>query len=175
MTTAVHVEQAWLDLPSVHGLTVGEATERLTEAGFTPVASPRRFLPDSAEVVGGTLPPEGAALLRTARVDLLPAPEEPVRKAADETLPVDKLLELGIMPNLSGFTAEQAIAFVQARGFNAWPREAFSNKVDQGFVLFTEPRAGAAVQTNLIVIWVAVPPPPVEPFMPPEREMLKKA
>ena len=89
MTTDVHVGQRWIDIPSVYGMTVREASDRLAEAGFRPVASPRRFTADAGDIVGGTLPPEGAALQRTARIDLIPARKEAVTKAADEGLTID--------------------------------------------------------------------------------------
>jgi beta-lactam-binding protein with PASTA domain len=163
MTTAVYVGQRWIDIPSVQGMTVREASDRLTEAGFRPVASPRRFTADAGDIVGGTLPPEGAALRRTARIDLLPAPRESVEKSADEGLTADQLLDLGIMPDLTGSTGEEAIAFVQAHGFHTWPRDTFTNHVEPGFVVFTEPRAGTAANFEPIVIWIAVPVPPPDP------------
>lgn len=98
MTTDVYVEQRWIDVPSVFGMTVREASERLVEAGFTPVASARRFSADAGDIVGGTLPPEGAALRLTARIDLLPARKEAVQKSADEALTVDQLLDSGSCP-----------------------------------------------------------------------------
>lgn len=171
MTTDVHVEQRWLEIPPVHGMTVREASERLAEAGFTPVASPRRFSADAGDVVGGTLPPEGSALLRTARIDLLPARKEAVEKAADGALTVDQLLDLGIMPDLAGFSANEALALVQARGFHTWPRGAFTDKVEPDFVVFTEPRPGMVMNFSPIVIWYAIPVPPLDPpddLRPPE-------
>jgi beta-lactam-binding protein with PASTA domain len=171
MTTDVYVEQRWIDIPSVQGMTVREASDRLAAAGFTPVASPRRFTADAGDVVGSTLPPEGGVQLRTARIDLLPAGKEAVAKSADEGLTDDQLIDLGVMPNLAaGYTAEQAIAFVEAHGFRAWPRDTFNDHVDAGFVVFTEPRAGTAVVTGVIVIYVAVPSPPPDPpvRMPPD-------
>jgi beta-lactam-binding protein with PASTA domain len=175
MTTDVYVERRWIDIPSVHGMSVSEASDRLTEAGSRPVASPRRFTADAGDIVGGTLPPEGATLRRTARIDLLPAREE-VARSADEGLTDDQLFDLGIMPNLAaGYTGEQAIAFVQAHGFHAWPRETWSSTVDPGFVMFTEPRAGTAVNTDPIVIWVSTGPPVEDPPPPPpEPDMILK-
>jgi beta-lactam-binding protein with PASTA domain len=46
VTTDVQVEQRWIEIPSVFGMTVREASERLAAAGFTPAASPRRFTAD---------------------------------------------------------------------------------------------------------------------------------
>ena len=163
MTTDVHVKQRWIDIPSVYGMTVREASVRLAEAGFTPVASPRRFSADAGDIVGGTLPPEGAALQRMARIDLLPARKDAVERSADEGLTPDQLIDLGIMPDLAGWTANEAIAFVQAHGFHTWPRPAITDKVEPDFVVFTEPRAGTAANVDPIVIWYAVPVPLPDP------------
>jgi beta-lactam-binding protein with PASTA domain len=175
MTTDVSVDQRWIDIPSVSGMTVREASDRLTEAGLAPVASPRRFTAEVDEIVGGTLPPEGAALLRTSRIDLLPARKEAVAKSADEELTADQLFDLGIMPNLGGLTGEQAIALVQAHGFIAWTRDTWTDRVDPGFVVSTNPGPGSGlVGFGVIGIFVAVPVPPPDPFVvPPPRMPLK--
>jgi hypothetical protein len=95
---------------------------------------------------------------------------------SDEELTPDQLLDLGIMPDLAGWAGEQAISFVEAHGgFRAWPQNTFNDHVDAGFVTHTEPRAGTAVQTDVIQIFVAVPSPPVEPFMPPEPDVILNA
>ena len=171
MTTDVHVEQRWLEIPSVFGMTVLEASERLAKAGFTPVASPRRFTADRGDVVGGTLPPEGSAQRRTGRVDLIPARPEPAQDAADEGLTVDQLLDLGIMPDLAGFSVNEALALVQARGFHTWPRAAFTDKVEPDFVVFTDPRPGMAMNFDPIVIWYAVPVPLPDPLPDPLTDL----
>jgi beta-lactam-binding protein with PASTA domain len=164
MTADVYVEQRWIDIPSVNGMTVREASERLAAAGFRPVASPRRFTADAGDLVGGTLPPEGSVLQRTAQIDLLPAGKEAVMPFSDEELTPDQLLDLGVMPDLTGLTGEQAISFVEGHGgFRAWPRETFNDHVDAGFVTHTEPRAGTSVQTDVIQIFIAVPSPPPDP------------
>ena len=163
MTTDAYVEQRWLEIPPVHGMTVREASERLTEAGFTPVASPRRFTGDTRDVVDGTLPPEGTVLRRTARIDLLPTRKEAEQRSADEALTVDQLLDLRIMPDLAGFSVNEALALVQARGFHTWPRGAFTDKVEPDFVVFTEPRPGMVMNFDPIVIWYAVPVPLPDP------------
>jgi beta-lactam-binding protein with PASTA domain len=159
MTTDVHVEQRWIDIPSVYGMTVREASDRLAEAGFTPVASPRRFTADRADVVGGSLPPEGASLRRSSRIDLLPARPEPAQKASDESLTVEQILDLGIMPDLAGFGINEALALIQARGFHTWPRGAFTDKVEPDFVVFTDPRPGMVMNFDPITIWYAIPVP----------------
>ena len=119
MTTDVYVEKRWIEIPVVDGMTVREASERLVEAGFRPVASPRRFTADAGDIVGGTLPPEGSVQLRTARIDLLPARELAPVPASDEELGPDQLLDLGVMPNLAGWPGDQAISFVEAHGFQS--------------------------------------------------------
>jgi hypothetical protein len=86
-----------------------------------------------------------------------------VEKSADEGLTADQLLDLGSMPDLTGSTGEEAIALVQAHGFHTWPRDTFTNHVEPGFVVFTEPRAGTAANFEPIVIWIAVPVPPPDP------------
>jgi beta-lactam-binding protein with PASTA domain len=68
-------------------------------------------------------------------------------------------MELGIMPDLTEFTAEEAIAFVVSHGFGAWAREAYTDRVDPGFVVATDPRAGTAANITPIIIWYAVPVP----------------
>jgi beta-lactam-binding protein with PASTA domain len=163
MTTDVQVDQRWIDIPSVFGMTVGEACARLEAAGLSPVASPRRFTPDRADVVGGTLPPEGAALRRSSRIDLLPARPEPAQKAADESLTVEQLLDLGIMPDLAGFGVNEALGLIQARGFHTWPRGAFTDKVEPDFVVFTDPRPGMVMNFDPVTVWYAIPMPPLEP------------
>jgi len=52
--------RAFATIPPVYGLSVADASAILAEAGFEPVASPRRF-GDPDLVVDGTVPPEGAA------------------------------------------------------------------------------------------------------------------
>ena len=161
MTTDVHVAQRWIEIPSVVGMTVREASDRLAAAGFTPAASPRRFTEDKGDIVGGTVPPEGTVQQRRARVDLIPARPEPVQASADEGLTPEQLIGLGIMPDLTEFTAEEAIAFVTGSGFGAWAREAYTDKVDPGFVVATYPPAGSAANITPITIYYAVPVPPV--------------
>jgi beta-lactam-binding protein with PASTA domain len=163
MSTDVYVEPRWIEIPVVNGMTIREATERLAEAGFRPVASPRRFTADRGDMVGGTLPPEGSVLQRTARIDLLPARELAVVPFSDEESGPDLLLDQGVMPDLAGWSGEQAISFVEAHGFRAWPQNTYNDHVDQGFVTFTEPRAGTLVQTGVIQIFMAVPSPPPDP------------
>lgn len=163
MTTDVHVEQRWIDIPSVVGMTVREATERLAQAGLTPVASTRRFSADAGDIVGGTLPPEGTALRRTARIDLLPAPKEAVEQSADGALTADQILALGIMPDFTGFTINEALGLVQASGFHTWPRPAFTDKIEPDFVVLTDPRPGVVMNFDPITIWYAVPIPLPDP------------
>ncbi|HEV2886462.1 MAG TPA: PASTA domain-containing protein [Jatrophihabitans sp.] len=170
----MHVQQRWIDIPSVYGMTVRKALERLAEAGFAPVASPRRFTADAGDVVGGTLPPEGTALLRTARIDLLPVPKGAVEPLADEALTVDELIDAGIMPDLAGFGINEALALLQAHGFHTWPRGAFTDKVEPDFVVFTEPRRGMLMNFEPITIWYAIPVPPPDPIgPPPDLKVLK--
>ena len=172
MTTDVYVEQRWIEIPVVNGMTIRQASELLAEAGFRPVASPRRFTEDKGDLVGGTLPPEGSVLQRTARIDLLPAGKEAVATFSDEESGPDQLLDQGIMPDLAGWSGEQAIALIEGHGgLHAWPRDTYNDHVDQGFVTHTEPRANTTVQTNVIQIFIAQPSPPVEPFMPPRDLM----
>jgi beta-lactam-binding protein with PASTA domain len=164
MSADVYVEQRWIEIPVVNGMTIREASERLTEAGFRPVASPRRFTADAGDMVGGTLPPEGSVHQRTARIDLLPAGKEAVVPFSDEQLGPDQLLDLGIMPDLAGWSGEQAISFVEGHGgFRAWPQNTYNDHVDPGFVTHTEPRAGTSVQTDVIHIFIAEPSPPPDP------------
>jgi beta-lactam-binding protein with PASTA domain len=171
MTTDVYAEQRWIDIPSVFGMTVREASQRLAEAGFTPVASTRRFSADSGDIVGGTLPPEGAALRRTARIDLLPARKEAVRQSADESLTVDQLLDLGIMPDLAGFNINEALGLIQARGFHTWPRPAFTDRIEPDFVVVTEPRPGMLMNFDPIVLFYAVPVPLPDPLPDPLTDL----
>jgi beta-lactam-binding protein with PASTA domain len=163
MSADVYVQQPWIEIPVVNGMTLQEASERLTEAGFRPVASSRRFTADAGDMVGGTLPPEGSALQRAARIDLLPFREEAPLPFSDEEPGPDQLLDLGVMPDLAGWSGEQAISFVENHGFRAWPQNTYNDHVDPGFVTFTEPRAGTSVQTNVIQIFIAEPSPPPDP------------
>jgi hypothetical protein len=149
MTTDVYVAQRWIVIPEVVGMTVREATARLAGAGLTPAASPRRFSADAGDVVGGTLPPEGTSLQRTARIDLLPVRKDAVARAADE--------------DLAGFTVNEALAIVQGHGFHTWPRGAFTDDVEPDFVVTTDPRPGFPMNFEPITIWYAVPVPPPDP------------
>jgi beta-lactam-binding protein with PASTA domain len=173
MTTDVYVEQRWIEIPVVNGMTIREATERLAEAGFRPVASPRRFTEDKGDLVGGTLPPEGSVLQRTARIDLLPAGQEAAVPFSDEESGPDLLLDQGVMPDLAGLSGEQAISIIEGHGgLHAWPRNTYNDHVDPGFVTHTEPRAGTSVQTNVIQIFIAEPSPPPDPPTDPPTDPL---
>jgi beta-lactam-binding protein with PASTA domain len=174
MTTDVYVEQRWIDIPSVFGMTVRDASERLAEAGFAPVASPRRFSADAGDVVGGTIPPEGSSWQRAGRIDLLPARKKTAVPLADEKLTPDELLDLGIMPNLAGWSANDALGFLQAHGLHTWPRGTFTDKVDPDFVVFTDPRAGQAADFEPVVVWYAIPLPPPDPPRDMTPEMVMK-
>ena len=171
MTTDVYVGQRWIVIPEVVGMTVREATARLADAGFTPAASPRRFSADAGDVVGGTLPPEGTSLQRTARIDLLPVRKDAVAREADEELTVDQLLDLGIMPDFVGFTVNEALALVQGRGFHTWARGAFTDDVEPDFVVTTDPRPGFPMNFEPITIWYAVPIPPPDPPRDPLQDL----
>lgn len=153
-------------IPAVDGKSIEEASAVLRAAGFAPVASPQRFA-DPGWVVEGTLPPEGAGAPIGGRIDLLPERHA----AADEEegpMPEEVLLGQGIMPNLVGWTPEQAIEFLTRNGFTPWTREGYTQSVDAGLVMFTEPRANRQVTTAVIQVWVSLgwpvePPPPPPP------------
>jgi len=158
-------EKRLIDIvPSVHGLPVPEAIEVLRTAGFRPVASSRRF--DSGkedEIVEGTLPPEGVAVLLGSRIDLLP-PRKPVSQdRRPDPDPVNAAFAQGVMPNFTGFTAEEAIQDLVNAGFHVQVRPYWlfpGDEIEPGFVAGTDPRPGAPLNVGLIWVYIAEAPPP---------------
>ena len=152
-------QQTVSTIPPVYGLTASEAIETLTRAGFQPVASSRRLAEAGTDfTVDRTLPPEGTAAFPGSRIDLL-APRSAPADAFEEPGPIEVAISQGTMPDFTGFLPEKAILSLEAAGFRAWPRDAWSED-DQGYIVATDPRPHTPLNVQVVTLWVAVAPPP---------------
>lgn len=115
-------------IPPVAGQPVADATNAIQQAGFVPVE--KRQYDDNVprDTVIGTDPP-GPRAPRESRVTII---------VSDGKAPVP-------INGVAGKSYEEAAGIVQAQGFNPVRRDDFSDTVEEGIVIGTDPPEGQAV------------------------------
>jgi eukaryotic-like serine/threonine-protein kinase len=140
-------------IPSVVGLSVADASRRLTEADLMCAGSSERDSDVAIGVVLLTEPPEGESVPAGTEVDLV--------VSEDDTPTVIP----GFVPDVSGFDFDTAAGILAKDGYTGIPQGAFSSRVDVDIVIGTVPRAGTALVegATVLVIFSRGPAPPDPP------------
>jgi serine/threonine-protein kinase len=132
-----------VDVPAVEGKERLEAQRLLRDGGFEVGRVRERY---DAEVPAGHVisrSPVGARLPKGSAVDLL----------------VSRGPKPIVLPDVRGMAEEQAIAKLDAKGFGAVVEQRFSDEVERGRVIRTDPVGGERVQpTTTIVVTVSLGP-----------------
>ncbi len=115
-----------VEAPSVEGMTLEHATERLSRAGLEASVVKRRFHDELAE----------GRVISQVQTGMVP-----------DGSTVELVLSKGhapvAIPRVAGMSEDEASDELQALGFSVTTEEAFSNDVDRGFVIGVTPKAGA--------------------------------
>jgi serine/threonine-protein kinase len=135
-------------VPPLVGQTLEDARDLLEEAGLTLGNVTERPDPDRAEgIVIEQNPAAGVEVGREAPVDVV----------------VSTGPELVIVPALEDFTERDAISELQQLGLLFTTDEEYSESVDEGRVIRTDPEAGTELQSgDTVLLVVSLGPAPVE-------------
>jgi serine/threonine-protein kinase len=126
-----------VEVPDVRGRTAEAATETLTAAGFRVVANS----------VNSDRPPNQV-------IDQAPAAGSRAGKGSSVTITVSKGVEQILVPNVRGRSNDEAANLLGQTGFRTSSRTEFSNDVEAGIVIRTEPAAGTPLERNATVTLV---------------------
>jgi len=125
-----------VDVPSVEGRPLKEARRMLEDDGFVVTRVNRRYDP--------AIPVEHV-------ISRLPTDAE-LPTGSPVTLVVSKGPKPVPVPNVRGMTEEAAAKALDAKGFNVVVQEDFSNKVERGHVVSSDPSAGSPFQPGETVV-----------------------
>jgi serine/threonine-protein kinase len=143
VTLVVSLGPRPVDVPGVEGRLLKEAKRMLGDAGFAVGRVRERY--DDEVPTGHVISrlPGGAELPKGSSVELL------VSKGP-KPVPV---------PDVRGMTEERALSALDAKGFSAVVEERFSEDVERGRVIRTDPASGTSAQTTEhIVVTVSLGP-----------------
>ena len=143
VTLVVSLGPLPVDVPPVEGKTLKDAERLLIAEGFVVGDVHRRF--DAEVEVGHVISrtPDGAMLPTGSPIDL-------VVSKGPRPIPI---------PDVRGKSEERAVALLSGKGFEVNVETTFSDKVDRGLVIGTDPMIGAKVQpSDPIVLQVSLGP-----------------
>jgi serine/threonine-protein kinase len=143
VTLVVSLGPPPVDVPPVEGETVKDAKRLLIAEGFQVGQVHRRFDPrvEAGHVISRT--PDGAMLPKGSPVGL-------VVSKGPRPLPI---------PDVRGKTQDRAVTILSAKGFDVNVESTFSNKVERGLAIGTDPEIGTELQPGeTIVLSVSLGP-----------------